>query len=371
MKIAKLERILSESKLFVKITTDDGLFGLGESTLNTRSLPVDAVLADLEPVLVGQDPFRIEHIWQDVFRGTFWRGGPVLLSALSGVDIALWDLKGKALNTPVYNLLGGACRDKMQVYCHVGGKTPDELLANAEIKLKQGYKVLRICPHDAGGDVCFEPGEMARRSVRFMKRLREGVGEDVEIIFEGHTRFTPTRAIEICNAIAEYRPLFAEDMLRADSPEMYRLLRDHTDVPLGTGEKFGAKWDYKYVIENDLIDYLRTDLCSCGGITEAKKIAALGESHYMEMIPHGTAGAVGMLATLHLDLATPNFLMQEYNYNPEKPAAFDYGIEFKDGYITLPDRPGLGVVMDETKTTAFRGFEHPHWRRVDGTVQDW
>lgn len=371
MKIAKLERILYDSKLFVKVTSDDGMFGIGESTLNTRSPAVDATLADLEQVLVGQDATRIEHIWQDIFRGTFWRGGPVLLSALSGVDIALWDLKGKALNTPVYNLLGGACRDRLQVYCHVGGKTPDELLRNAEAKIAQGYKVLRVCPHDAGGDVVFDPGAMVRQSVRLMRRLREGIGDDVEIIFEGHTRFSPARAIELCNAIAEYRPLFAEDMLRADSPEMYKVLREHTNVPLGTGEKFGAKWDYKYVIENDLIDYLRTDLCNCGGITEAKKIAALGEAHYMEMIPHGTAGAVGMLATLHLDMATPNFLVQEYNYNPDKPDNADYDIEFKDGYITLSDRPGLGITLDETKKKAFVNYEHPHWRRPDGTVQDW
>lgn len=371
MKITNLTRILYGSKHFVKISTDEGFFGIGESTLNTRIMPVDAVLHDLEQVVIGQDPMRIEHIWQDIFRGTFWRGGPVLLSALSGIDIALWDLKGKILNTPVYNLLGGKCRDKLQVYCHVGGRTPDDLVRNAEKKIEQGYKVLRICPHDAGGDNSYEPGAMVRQSVKFMKHLRQSIGDDIEIIMEGHTRFSPARAIELCNAIAEYRPFFVEDPIRADSPEMFKVVREHTNVPLGTGEKFGAKWDYKYVIENDLIDYLRTDLCNCGGITEAKKIAALGESHYMEMIPHGTAGTIGMMATLHLDFAIPNFLVQEYNYSSQKPENFDYDMTFEDGYIKLSDRPGLGVVMNEELARAFEHYEHPHWRRADGTVQDW
>jgi len=274
------------------------------------------------------------------------------------------------LNTPVYNLLGGSCRDKLLAYCHVGGSTPEELLRNAEKKVAEGYKVIRICPHDAGGDVVFEPGPMVRQSVKFMKHLRAGIGDDIEIIFEGHTRFSPARAVELCNAIEEYRPLFAEDMIRSDNPEMYRMLREHTNVPLGTGEKFGAKWDYTTLIENNLIDYLRTDLCSCGGITEAKKIAAMGESHYIEMIPHGTAGAVGMLATFHLDMAVPNFMVQEYNYSPV-PENMEYDLTFRDGYITLSDRPGLGVEIDETKRKSFVMYEHPHWRRADGTVQDW
>lgn len=370
MKITEVRRILYGSNHYVVVDTDEGIHGVGECTLNTRQLAVDGGLEHLTPLLVGRDPMRIEHIWQDIFRGSFWRGGPVMLSALSAVDAALWDIKGKALNTPVYNLLGGACRDKIRIYGHVGGYTLEEFGRNADAKVEQGYTVLRICPHDIPGGP-YEPGEMVRRSVKFMKFLRQRVGEDIEIIFEIHTRLTPPRAIELCNAIAEYRPLFVEDPLRADSPESFRVLREHTNMSLGTGEKFGALWDYKYLIENDMIDYIRTDICNCGGISQARKIAAMAEAHYMEMVPHGLPGMVGVMTALNFDLATPNFLCQELNYNAVKPENLDYDITFKDGFITMSDRPGLGIEIDESRKKSFVMSEHPHWRRQDGTVQDW
>ncbi|MCL2060855.1 MAG: mandelate racemase/muconate lactonizing enzyme family protein, partial [Oscillospiraceae bacterium] len=371
MKIVSLKRIFAGHNLYAKIETDEGIYGIGEGTINSREAAAAAVLEAIAPVVVGQDPFNIEHIWQDVLRGTFWRGGPVLMSALSAVDSALWDIKGKALNTPVYNLLGGKCRNKIRMYAHCGGKTPDELCQNAENILKRGFTVLRICPHDLLSDGFYEPGKQTRLSVAFMKALRAAVGDDIEIIFECHTRLTPVRAIEVANAIAEYRPVFIEDPIRADSPESFRVIRSHTNVPLGTGEKFGALWDYKTLIEEDLIDYLRTDICNCGGITSMRKIAAYGESHYIEMAPHGLPGAVGTMAALHLDTATPNFYVQESGLYSDIGPHLEIDAEFKDGFYTVGDSPGLGVKFDESKCAPYSYREHPHWRREDGTVQDW
>jgi len=371
MKITDVRKIFSRNNLYLKVITDEGIYGVGECTLNTRQLGVAGVLDHLKPVLIGQNPMNIEHIWQDIFRGTFWRGGPVLQSALSAVDAALWDIKGKALNTPVYNLLGGAAREKILVYTHVRGYELEEFGEDALRKVEQGYKVLRICPHDIPGTV-YEPGPLIRRSVKFMEHLRKLVGEDIEIILEVHTRLNPARAIELCNAVADLRPLFVEDPLRSDSPEAFKVLREHTNVPLATGEKFGPKWDYRYIIENDLIDYVRTDVCNCGGLTEAKKIAALAETHYQEMAPHGLPSMVGTMTALHLDMAIPNLLVQEFFFTREKDHYIRYNIEFKDGYVSIPPAPGLGVdIIEEACTETFEMVEHPHWRREDGSVQDW
>lgn len=370
MKITDLKTYFSGSNHYVVIETDEGISGLGEPTLHTRELAVDGALKNLREYIIGKDPYRIEHLWQDIFRGSFWRGGPVLQSALSAIDMALWDIKGKALNTPVYNLLGGKCRDKLTVYKGIGGKTPEELAENGLKTVEAGYKILRICPHDAGTENGYEPGVQVRRSEKAMKALREAVGDEIEIIFECHTRLSPARAIELSNRILPYHPLFVEDPLRADSPEEFRVLRSHTNAALGTGEKFGAKWDYKCLIEEDLIDYVRTDICNCGGITEMKKIAAYAEAHYMEMVPHGVPH-VGFLAAMHTDFATPNFLCQEDWISGSKPEHLDYDVTFKDGYLTMGDRPGLGITLDVTKLKPYSTYEHPHWRRPDGTVQDW
>lgn len=291
------------------------------------------------------------------------------MSALSAVDAALWDIKGKALNTPVYNLLGGKYREKIRMYSHCGGATPDELCRNAENVLKKGFTALRICPHDVSDGV-YEQGEQIRKSIAFMKALRNAVGDSIEIIFECHTRFIPVRAIEVSNALLEYRPLFIEDPIRADSPESFRVLRAHTNAPLGTGEKLGAIWDYKTLIEEDLIDYLRTDICNCGGITSMRKIAALGEAHYVDFVPHGLPSPVGMMAVFHTDMATPNFMMQEGGlFGKNGPVSYD--AEFKDGFYTIGDTPGLGVDIDESRIDPYSTYEHPHWRREDGSVQDW
>ena len=371
MKITSVKRIYSGQNIYAKIETDEGIHGIGDGSLKSRETSVAAVLESIESLIIGQDPFEIEHIWQDIFRGTFWRGGPVLMSALSAVDAALWDIKGKALNTPVYNLLGGKCRNKIRMYHHVRGETIDALCRNAEKVISEGYTVIRTCPHDNLVSDYYEPGKQVRTSVEAMKALRKTTGEEIEIIFECHTRLSPARAVEVCNAIAEYRPVFVEDPIRSDSPESFRMVRAHTNVPLGTGEKFGGPWDYKTIIEEDLVDYLRTDICNCGGITSMRKIAAYGETHYMEMVPHGLPSKIGMMTAFHVDLATPNFFVQECGLFSDEGLHLTVDSEYKDGFVTIGNSPGLGVILDESKCLSFSSHEFPHWRREDGTVQDW
>ncbi|MBI1927001.1 galactonate dehydratase [Candidatus Poribacteria bacterium] len=373
MKITDLKVFPVRRFVYVKMVTDEGLHGIGEASLSGRSLAVVEALGHLKPLLVGQDATRIEHIWQDIFRGTFWRGGPVLQSALAGIDIALWDLAGKALGVPTYRLLGGATRDKVLVYRHVGGGTPEQLIENSQRLLAEGWRVLRISPID-GLEGGFNPKRAILRGVEHFRALRNAIGEEVEVIFEVHTRLTPTRAIELCNAIAEYRPFFVEDPIRSENPASFATLRAHTPVPIGTGEQLTTKWAFRELIEGELIDYLRVDICHSGGITEGKKIAVLGEVHYQELACHYTASPVSTAAMLHLNLSVPNCAVQEY-----APSSgwinevIQHDLRTEDGYLLCSDAPGLGIDLNEAAAAAYPHApgEPPHLRREDGSVQDW
>ncbi len=361
--------------VYVKIHTDDGLHGLGEASLSGRGAAVVAALEQhLAPLLIGRDATRIEHLWQDIFRGTFWRGGPVLQSALAGVDIALWDLAGKSLGVPTYRLLGGAARDRVRVYRHAGGASPDALVASARQLLAEGYEVVRISPIDSLAGDRFDPGAAVRRGIEHMAALRQAVGDAPEIIFEAHTRLNPPQAIELCNAIAPYRPYFVEDPLRAENPASFAHLRAHTHVPLATGEQLSHKWAFRELIEKELIDYLRVDICHAGGITEGRKLAAMAEVHYQELACHYTASPVSTAAMLHLNLAIPNCAVQEFA--PPAPwmaAVVQSSWRLIDGHLHAADAPGLGVELDEEAARRHppRNSEPPHWRRADGAVQDW
>jgi len=359
--------------VYVKVVTDEGLYGVGEASLSGRSMAVVHALEHLRQVLVGQDATRIEHIWQDIFRGSFWRGGPVLQSALAGIDIALWDLQGKALGVPVYRLLGGATRDKVLVYRHVGGQTPEQLVENARRLLQDGWRVLRICPLDAV-EGAFEASRGIRRSVEHFRALREAIGSEPEVIFEVHTRLTPTRAIELCNNIEEYHPFFVEDPIRSENPTSFATIRAHTNVPLATGEQLTTKWAFREIIERELVDYLRVDICHSGGITEGKKIAAMGEVHYQELALHYTASPVSTAAMLHLNLSVPNCAVQEYAPSPAwLNKVILNNLKTEDSYLLRPDMPGLGIDLDEEAVSEHppTPSEPPHWRRSDGSVQDW
>ena len=374
MKITDLKVFPVHNWVFVKLETDEGIHGIGEASLSGRSRAIVEVLtAHLKPVLTGQDATRIEHIWQDIFRGTFWRGGPVLQSALAGVDIALWDLNARALSVPLYRLLGGKCRDRVLTYRHVGGRTPEELVDRAQQLLDGGCKVLRISPA-SGKDGIFDASAMTRQSVAHFEALRNAVGDEPEVIFEVHTRMTPPQAIGLCNAIAPFRPMFVEDPIRSENPATFALLRQHTSVPLGTGEQLTHKWAFRELIEGELVDYLRVDICHSGGITEGKKIATMGEVHYQELALHYTASPVSTAAMLHLNTAVPNCAVQECNPHPEwLDDVILNAHRIEDGYLVPTGDPGLGIDLDEGAAAAhpIHDTEPPRLRRPDGSLNDW
>ena len=382
MKITNLDVIPVGCFVYVRIDTADGLYGIGEASLSGRNASVVAAFEHLTPLLIGADATRIEHIWQDIYRGTFWRGGPVLQSALAGIDIALWDLAGKALGVPTYRLLGGLARDKVLVYRHVGGQDAEGLLTRSRQLLDEGWKVLRISPigrpgkaeASQDGPAGFDPRVAILNGVDHMATLREGVGPEVEIIFEVHTRLSPARAIELCTQLEPYHPFFVEDPIRSENPGAFRHLRQHTNVPLGTGEQLHDKWAYRELIEEELIDYLRVDICHTGGITEGRKLAHLAEIHYQELACHYTSSPVSSAAMLHLNLSIPNCAVQEH----APPADWmneiiKHELVVEDGYLLPPTSPGLGIDLDVEAARRIGPNDHepPHLRRHDGAVQDW
>lgn len=380
MKIRQIDTIPVGSFVYVKIHTEDGLYGLGEASLSGRQAAVVGALEHIAPLLIGCDATRIEHIWQDIFRGTFWRGGPVLQSALAGIDIALWDLNGKALGVPVHRMLGGLARHKVLVYRHVGGDTPEQLVERSRALLEEGWKVLRISPIVCGQDtdhrpdVGFDPTRAILNGIDHMAALREAVGPEVEIIFEVHTRLSPTRAIELCRQLEPYRPFFVEDPIRSENPGAFRTLRQHTSVAIGTGEQLHDKWAYRQLIEEELIDYLRVDICHTGGITEGRKLAHLAEVHYQELATHYTSSPVSSAAMLHLNLSIANCAVQEFA--PPSGWMNDvvrHDLRVEDGYLLASDEPGLGIDIDEDAAHKVGTGDHepPHLRRPDGAVQDW
>ncbi|MCC6858253.1 MAG: mandelate racemase/muconate lactonizing enzyme family protein [Bryobacterales bacterium] len=376
VKITRIRAIFT-GFVYVKVETDSGVFGVGDGSCSDRDHAViETIHKHFAPALLGRDPTRIEFIWQDVFRGNFWVAGPVMQSALSGIDMALWDIFGKLTGLPVYRLLGGAARDKVLVYVHIYGKTPEDLAGVARSAVAKGFRVLRMSP--PGGRI-FEFPRILRESVRQVQAVREAVGDDIEIAFDAHTRFTPQQGIELCERLAPYRPYFVEDPIRAEDMSLYRLLRSHTRAPLAAGEQLNHMWEFKPLIEENLVDFLRVDQSHAGGISHARKIAAMAEAHHQELIVHYTSSPVNSAANFHLNMAIPNCACQEYSVPGQamleiSPNAF----LARDGCLAPNDAPGLGLEFNETAALALerRLIDKPssqllNLRRPDGSVNNW
>ncbi len=361
--------------LFVVVDTDEGIYGVGEGGITGRELAAVGVVEHFKPILVGQDPRRIEHLWQLLFRGGFFPAGRIAASVLSAIDVALWDIRGKALGVPVYDLLGGLVRDRVVCYPHnVGHAMEIEPLVESCLQTKaEGWKFVRWgLPQD--GNV-LEPTQSIRAALRQMEAVRRAVGDDVEICFDVHTRLDPTDTIQLCRASEQYRPYFMEDPVRSENPSTFHLVRRQTAVPLAAGEQFGSKWEFQQLIENDLIDYARIDLCIVGGITEAKKIAGWCETHYIKLALHNPLGPVSSAACLQLNLATSNFGVQE---QPRRTGTVLTDVvpvqpEWQDGYLLPPTRPGLGVEFDReaARKHPFQMRELPTLHRLDGSFTNW
>ena len=361
--------------LFVVVDTDEGIYGVGEAGITGRELAVVGAIEHFKPLLIGQDAARIEHLWQLLYRGGFFPAQRILTSAISAIDIALWDIKGKALGVPISDLLGGRVRDRVVCYPHNIGHSKEvaPLVESCLQTKEQGWKFVRWgLPED--GEI-LEPRAAVLTAIKQFQAVREAIGGEVEITFDVHTRLDLPDAVWLCQEVEPFRPYFIEDPLRSENPDSFKTLRPRTRVPLAAGEQFSSKWEFRQLIEEEWIDYARIDLCIVGGFTEAKKIAGWCETHYIKLAVHNPLGPVSTAACLQLNLACPNFGVQEQprRTNTLLTDVVPVQPEWEDGYLLPPAGPGLGIEFDReaAKKHPFQMIELPHLRRLDGSFTNW
>ncbi len=366
-----------DSMMLVVVDTDEGLHGLGEVGIRTRQEAARGALRHLRDFLVGQDATRVEHLWQVMSRSGFFPADRFLSSAISAVDVALWDIQGKALGVPVYRLLGGRVRDRVPCYAHVPGEDGpvEDFVASCRGLAAEGWRHLRFAVPTPDSPVV-EPRQSVRAAVRRFHAAREAVGDDVELIIDVHTRLDPPDALLLCRELEDARPFFVEDPLRAESPEAYRQLRARTRVPLAAGEQFGSKWEFRTLIDEDLVDFVRPDLGIVGGITEARKLAGWAEGHHIRTATHNPLGPVMTAASTHFNTACSAFGIQEqYDHGPrpDLDGIFTLRPVVTAGRAVAAETPGLGVDSDRAaaRDVSARAVERPHLRRPDGSFTNW
>jgi galactonate dehydratase len=379
MKIAKIEQFFPLPRVrLVKITTDNDLVGWGETTLEGKPKSVHAAVEELADYLIGQDPLRMEHHWQHIYRSAFFRGGNVLMTALSGIDQALWDIAGKYYGVPVYKLLGGAVRDRIRVYAHWGIRDmSDESLEKSKARLdwlmQSGYTAFKSGP--AGMWRAHEPPAVIDAFVKCAYTMREWVGPNVEIAFDFHGKMTPALAIEICHEIKGMRPMFVEEPVPQENVDALKLVSDHVPFPIATGERLLTRWGFREVFEKNAVAYIQPDTSHAGGITELKKIANMAEVYYMHILPHCAIGPVAFTASMHVDAVVPNFLAQEQIDQGLGRELFVEPWQVVNGHIELPTKPGLGFEINEEAVqqtvTYSEELGGEHFYASDGSVADW
>lgn len=356
--------------LFVKIETDEGLAGWGEC-LGDKAFVVAEAVRSYEGSLLGQDPRRIVHHWQSMFRGAFWRGGPTLCAAISGIEIALWDIKGKALGVPVYELLGGPTRERIRVYTRPIGKTPEELAASARGVASRGFTALKFCPFDKVKGV--DHYSVVEEAADCVAAVREAMGSGIDILLDFHGRVSPAMAILMEEAMRPSHPYFIEEPVLPENVDALERVARQFKTPIATGERLFLKWGFREVLEKGAAAILQPDPCICGGILESVHIAAMAESHYVDVAPHNPYGPINLAAALQIDAAIPNFLLQEYVHLGEGYLKEPFVV--KDGYIELPEKPGLGIEVDEEYVASHKLGMKPDvgiwFHEDDGSVADW
>ena len=402
MKITNARVIVtSPGRNFVtlKIETDQGVHGIGDATLNGREKSVVAYLEEhVIPVLIGRDPRRIEDIWQYLYRGAYWRRGPVTMSAIAAVDTALWDIKGKMAGMPVYELLGGASRDRVLVYGHANGSDIEHTVDEVGRYRELGYRAIRAQSGIPGvmgaygvgrGQMYYEPadGTLPTETLwntssyldfapKLFDRLREAHGWEVELLHDVHHRLTPIEAGRLGKSLEPYRLFWMEDCTPAENQDAFRLVRQHTVTPLAVGEIFSTIHDCRELIQNQLIDYIRTTVVHAGGITHLRQIAGLAALYQVRTGSHGATdlSPACMGAALNFDLWVPNFGIQEYmRHTPETDEVFPHAYSFKDGYLHPGNEPGIGVDIDEALAAKhpYEPKQLPVARLQDGTMWNW
>lgn len=394
--------VTSPGRNFVtlKITTSDGLTGWGDATLNGRELAVASYLRDhLAPALIGRDADRIEDTWQYFYKGAYWRRGPVTMAAIGAIDLALWDIKGKAAGVPVYQLLGGATRERILTYTHATGWDLPALIDSIEMRREQGFRAVRAQSGVPGldkvygvtkGTASYEPAGRGagpaeeswdtsaylRHAPALLTAVREHTGPELKLLHDVHHRLNPTEASRLGKALEDVDLFWLEDVTPSENQELLRAVRHQTSVPLAVGEVFNTIWDCKNLITERLIDFIRTAVVHAGGISHVRKILALAEVYQIQGAPHGPSDVspINLSASLHLGLATSNFAIQEFmGYQPHVAEVFHSTYSYDDGYLHPGNEPGLGVSFDEEAAARFP-YEPaylPVARELDGSMKDW
>jgi len=354
MKITDIKTLITfadwRNFIFVKVFTDEGIVGVGEASLEWSELAVAGAIRNLSPLVIGRDPSRIEELWQSMFRDPYWRGGPVITTALSGIEQALWDIAGKRLGVPVYQLLGGKCRDRLRAYANAwykGAVAPEDFAERAARTVEKGYTALKWDPFGSA-DLTMDY-EARKRAIEIVRAVREAVGKKIDLLVEAHGRLNPATAIEMARQLEEFHPYWYEEPVPPDNLEALSKVAASTSIPIATGERLYTKYGFRELLSSQAADIIQPDLCHAGGILEVKKIAAMAEAWYVPVAPHNPNGPVGTAATVHLGACTPNFLILEYFCEDAEwlSEIVEEPIRLEKGEVIIPERPGLGIELKE------------------------
>ncbi|QNT78313.1 galactonate dehydratase [Entomobacter blattae] len=382
MKITKLSTYrLPPRWMFLKVETDEGITGWGEPVIEGRAKTVEAAVHELADYMIGQDPSRINDLWQKLYRAGFYRGGPILMSAIAGIDQALWDIKGKVLGVPVYELLGGLVRERIKAYSWVGGDRPADVIAGMEKLMAIGFDTFKLNGCEEMGLI--DQAKKIDKAVKTVAEIREHFGAEVEFGLDFHGRVAAPMARILIKELEPYRPLFIEEPVLAEQAEYYPRLAAMTHIPIAAGERMFSRFDFKRVLADGGLSILQPDLSHAGGITECFKIAAMAEAYDVGLAPHCPLGPIALASCLHLDFVSHNAVFQEqsmgihYNQGAE---LLDYiknkqDFSMEDGYFYPPSKPGLGVEVDEElvkeRSRHVEDWRNPVWRHPDGAIAEW
>ena len=366
--------------IFVKISTDEGIEGWGEMISGTKTETVVAGAYEIGNRLIGRNPFEIERLFQEMHR-SFFRGGPINGTIVSGLEMALWDIKGKAFNVPVDELLGGAARDKIKVYSWIGGDRPSEVAEQAQDRFDRGFTAVKM---NATEELHYiDSYQKVDEVVERVASIRERFGDAMDIGVDFHGRVHKPMAKVLAKALEPFHPMFLEEVVLPENEEHFKEVADSVAVPLATGERLYTRWQFKNLFKQGTVDIIQPDVALCGGILETRKIAAMAEAYDMAVAPHAPYGPVALAATLQVDSCTPNVFIQEQSLGIHYNKGFDLldfvknkeVFQYKDGYVDLPSKPGLGLEMDEDKIKeiAQEGliWTNPQWKNYDGTIAEW
>lgn len=371
-KIEKIETILWDKWLILKIHCEDGTVGIGEGGVHGWQRPTETMIRTMEPYLLGKDPSLIEHHFQWLYRSSHFMGS-VVQGALSAIDIALWDIKGKRLNVPVYELLSGKTRDKVRCYMHVVGESVDDLVKDAKAKVSDGFTAIRFSPYKSDFYMHKSFSGWAEESVNRVAAVRESIGNDIDICIEIHRQMSPAESISLGKRLEPFFPFFYEDPMLPDSPAIMSEIQTQCNIPIATGERFTSIYEFQQLLEAKATSYIRPDLCLASGISGCKKISAMAEAHHIKVIPHNPLSPISTAACVQLDASIPNFALQEYTGESEPPKKdlIEKPIKLESGYLIVPEASGLGITLSED---ALKIPENPKILDTpigfDGSVQD-